>query len=44
MSDLGNILKEEYIKKERTIAPQTLMEMVEEVIGLMPQGIDTPTQ
>jgi len=32
MSDLRSILKEEYIKKERTIVPQTLMEIIEEVM------------
>ena len=32
MSDLSKILKEEYIKKERTIDPSMLMEMVEETL------------
>jgi hypothetical protein len=31
MSDLRNILKEEYIRKEKMITPTTLMEMIEEV-------------
>jgi len=34
MSELKNILEEEYTKKERTVTPATLMEMVEEVITL----------
>jgi hypothetical protein len=44
MSNLRNILKEEYTKKERTIAPQTLMEMVEEVMGLMHRDTDTQVE
>jgi len=32
MSDLRNILKEEYTKKERAVTPQTLIQMIEEVM------------
>ena len=34
MSDLRSILKEEYIKKERTITPDNLMAMIERVMSL----------
>jgi len=34
MSDLRNILKEEYTKKEGVVTPQTLMEMIEEVMNI----------
>ena len=34
MSDLKNILKEEYTKKERVITPHVLMEMIEEVMEI----------
>tara|TARA_Y100000310_G_scaffold301635_1_gene338298 strand:+ start:217 stop:1884 length:1668 start_codon:yes stop_codon:yes gene_type:complete len=34
MSDLRSILKEEYTRKEKMITPTTLMEMIEEVMGL----------
>ena len=36
MSDLKNILQEEYRKKKRLISPQSLMLMIEELL-------DTPT-
>ena len=32
MSDLRNILKEEYTKKERTVTPETLMEMIGKIM------------
>ena len=38
MSDLRSILKEEYIKKERTITPDSLMALIEEIMTL-PLGI-----
>jgi len=34
MSDLRNILKEEYTKKERAISPRVLMEMIEEIMAI----------
>jgi len=34
MSDLRNILREEYNKKERTITPQRLVKMIEEVMEI----------
>ena len=34
MDDLRNILKEEYNKKASTVDVRTLMEMVEEIMGL----------
>jgi len=40
MSDLRNILKEEYIKKERAVTPSTLVGMIEEVIGSL-HGLNT---
>jgi hypothetical protein len=33
MSDLRNILKEEYTKKERTITPDSLLAMIEEIVA-----------
>ena len=39
MSDLRNILEEEYRKKERTIAPQSLMKMVEEIMSVVRTGV-----
>ena len=34
MSELSKILKEEYVKKERTVTPASLFEMIEEIMGL----------
>ena len=33
MSKLRNILKEEYTKKESTVAPDSLMAMIEEIMA-----------
>ena len=49
MSDLRNILKEEYIKKERRITPDSLVAMIEEIMevteregGERAQQLDRP--
>ena len=34
MSDLRNILKEEYTKRERTVTPHSLMGMIEEIMSI----------
>ena len=34
MSDLRNILREEYNKKERTITPDNLVALIEEIMAL----------
>ena len=34
MSELSKILKEEYVKKERTVTPASLFEMIEEIMGI----------
>ena len=44
MSDLRSILKEEYIKKERTITPDNLMAMIERVMSLSLESQEQPQQ
>ena len=39
MSDLSKILREEYDKKNSTVTTQSLMEMIEEMMGLQPHTV-----
>jgi len=43
MSDLRNILQQEYTKKKRTITPQGLMEMVEETLDAVYKNFAAPS-